>query len=139
MTGTLQRRLGSPVLRVASSAHRFLTQSCATERRGLRTLLLGHNSGPVQPLHLLESPPPPNDCGLVVDLADNEDGADNSGSKTLEDDSLVVVDWNLRAIVWELDGVRRWRRIFWLRWRGWRGVNTADRFVDINDVHNERV
>jgi hypothetical protein len=83
--------------------------------------------------------PSTDGSGLVIDFADNQDGADNPRSKTLEDDSLVVVDRNLRAVICELNGVRGWGRIIRLRWRRRRGVNTADRFVDINDVHDEGV
>jgi hypothetical protein len=37
--------------------------------------------------------PSTDDSSLMINLADNQDRADNSRSKTLEDDGLVVVDW----------------------------------------------
>ena len=83
--------------------------------------------------------PSTDDSGLVVDLADDQDGADNSRRKTLEDDGLVVVNWDLRAIVRKLNCVGGWRGIIRLGWRRGRGVNATDWFVDVNDIHDKRV
>ena len=84
--------------------------------------------------------PPTDDSSLVVYLPDDQHRADDTGSQALQNNSLVVVNWNLGAIVGKGDGIRRRRWIIRLR-RWWRGcVKTcAGRLVDVDDIHDERI
>jgi hypothetical protein len=61
-----------------------------------------------------------NDSGLTINLSDDQDWADNARRQTLQNNCLVVVNWDLRPVVGEGNSIWRRRGIILLRrWRRW--------------------
>jgi hypothetical protein len=80
-----------------------------------------------------------DNSGLTIDLANDKDRANDAGGQALEDDCLVVVNGYLRTVVGEGYSIRRRGGIIRLGGRGRRAIQATARFVDVNDVHHERI
>lgn len=81
---------------------------------------------------------PADDGRLMIDLADDEHGADDARDQALQDDGLVVVNGDGGAVAGERNSVGRGRRVICLRRRGRRFMHTR-KLVHIDDVDHERV
>jgi hypothetical protein len=80
-----------------------------------------------------------NYSSLMIDFANDKDRTDDSGRKTLQNNSLIIIDGYWRSITSERNSVGRRRRVVSLwRWR-WRGIDAASGLVDVNDIHDERI
>ena len=80
-----------------------------------------------------------DDSGLVIDLANDEDGGDNARCQALQYNRLVVINGYLRTVVGEGYRIRRRRGVIGLgRWWRW-SIDPSGGLVDVDDVHDEGV